>query len=172
MVVGGSLWAIVSPQPDVLIASDRQSAAFRGTDGRLAILRSGRDTFAVKEWLAADADARAPKDSSLANGVRCDAIGCIGTLNDGRLISMVLTARAIPASACAAFVVDRQTSGELGAVALHKAGDHFQLALARPPGSERPWTTNPTQASENAQAAVPRGAIDAMPREDDLSADD
>jgi competence protein ComEC len=188
MVVGGSLWAIVSPQPDVLIASDRQSAAFRGTDGRLAILRSGRDTFAVKEWLAADADARAPKDSSLANGVRCDAIGCIGTLNDGRLISMVLgieafaedcaraavviTARAIPASACAAIVVDRQTSGELGAVALHKAGDHFQLALARPPGSERPWTTNPTQASENAQAAVPRGAIDAMPREDDLSADD
>lgn len=187
LVVGGSLWAVMSPRPDVLISSDGQSAAFRGTDGRLAILHTGRDIFAVKEWLAADADARIPKDSSLANGVRCDAIGCIGTLNDGRLISMVLgieaiaedcahaavivSAREVPASGCAAIVVDRQTSREHGAVALHKVGDHFQLALARPPGSERPWMTNPARASESTQA-VPRGSIDAMPREVDLSADD
>jgi competence protein ComEC len=188
LVVSGSLWAVVSPQPDVLIAGDGQSAAFRGTDGRLAILHAGRDTFAVKEWLAADADARAPKDSSLANGVRCDAIGCIGTLNDGRLISMVLgieavaedcaraavivSAREVPLSGCAAVVVDRQTSREHGAVAMHKVGDHFQLALARPSGSERPWTTNPTQGSESTPTAAPRRATDAMPREDELSADD
>ena len=167
---------------------DGQSAAFRGTDGRLAILHTGRDTFAVKEWLAADADARVPKDLSLANGVRCDAIGCIGTLSDGRLISMVIgieaiaedctraaiivSAREVPASGCAATVVDRQTSREHGAVALHKFGDHFQLALARPSGSERPWTTNSPRASENTRAAAPRGAVDSMPREMDLSADD
>jgi competence protein ComEC len=188
LVAGGSLWAVVSPQPDVLISGDGQSAAFRGTDGRLAILHNGRDTFAVKEWLAADADARAPKDSSLANGVRCDAVGCIGTLSDGRLISLVIgieavaedctraaiivSAREVPASDCAAMVVDRQTSREHGAVALRKIGDHFQPALARPPGSERPWTANPTRASESAQAAAPAGALDAMPREDDLSGDD
>ena len=188
LVVSGSLCAVVSPQPDVLIAGDGQSAAFRGTDGRLAILHAGRDTFAVKEWLAADADARAPKDSTLANGVRCDAIGCIGTLNDGRLISMVLgieavaedcaraavivSAREVPSSGCAAVVVDRQTSREHGAVAMHKVGDRFQLALARPSGSERPWTTSPTQGSESTSAVAPRRATDAMPREDDLSADD
>ena len=188
LVAGGSFWALTSPQPDVLISGDGQSAAFRGTDGRLAILRNGRDVFAVKEWLAADADARVPKDSSLANGVRCDAIGCIGTLGDGRLISMVIgieaiaedcaraaiivSGREVPASGCAALVVDRQTSREHGAVALHRSGDHFQLVLARPSNVERPWTTNSTRTSESAQAAAPRGAMDAMPREDDLSADD
>ena len=105
LVVSGSLWAVASPQPDVLIAGDGQSAAFRGTDGRLAILHNGRDTFAVKEWLAADADARGPKDKSLANGVRCDAIGCIGTLNDGRLISMVLGIEAVAEDCARAAIV-------------------------------------------------------------------
>jgi competence protein ComEC len=188
LVVSGSLWAFVSPQPDILIASDGQSAAFRGIDGRLAILHNGRDTFAVKEWLAADADARGPKDPSLANGVRCDAIGCIGTLNDGHLISMVLgieaaaedcsraavvvSAREVPASGCAATVVDRQTSRKRGAVALHKVDDHFQTAFGRPPGSERPWMTNPWQPSDGMQAAPARIPVDALPREEDLSADD
>jgi competence protein ComEC len=188
LVVGGSLWAVMSPQPDVLISSDGQSAAFRGNDGRLSILHNGRDTFAVKEWLAADADARIPKDSSLANSVRCDSIGCIGTLNDGRLISMVLgieaiaedcarvavvvSARELPASGCAAIVVDRQTSREHGAVALQKAGDHFQFSFGRPPGSERPWMGGLVRASEGTQSTTARSSNDAMPREDDLSADD
>ena len=82
---GAIAWALTTPQPDVLVAGDGQTAAFRGPDGRLAVLRSGRDTFAIKEWLAADADARTPKDASLGNGVTCDAIGCIGRLGDGRL---------------------------------------------------------------------------------------
>ena len=188
LVVGGSLWAVLSPQPDILIASDGQSAAFRGIDGRLAILHNGRDTFAIKEWLAADADARVPKDTSLANGVRCDAIGCIGTLSDGRFISMVfgieavaedcahaavvVSARELSARGCAAIVVDRQTSRENGAVTLRNAGDHFQLALARPPGSERPWMTNPLRSTEGTPATTTRTSVDAAPRESDLSPDD
>jgi competence protein ComEC len=178
----------MAPQPDALIAGDGQSAAFRGADGRLAILRSGRDTFAIKEWLAADADARAPKDPSLANGVRCDAIGCIGTLSDGRLISMVLSieavaedcaratvvvsSRDVPASGCAAIIVDRQISRENGAVALHKVGDRFQFAFGRPPGSERPWGGSHMPATDGTRAATARGSNDATPHEDDLSAED
>jgi competence protein ComEC len=178
----------MSPHPDVLISSDGQSAAFRGNDGRLSILHNGRDTFALKEWLAADADARIPKDSSLANGVRCDAIGCIGALKDGRLISMVfgieaiaedcarvavvVSARELPGSGCAAIVIDRQTSRERGAVALQKAGDHFKFSFGRPPGSERPWMGGLVRASESAQSTTARSSNDAMPREDDLSADD
>jgi competence protein ComEC len=37
------------------------------------VLHSGRDSFASKEWLAADADARQPKDPTLGDGVNCDA---------------------------------------------------------------------------------------------------
>jgi hypothetical protein len=42
------------------------------------VLHSGRDTFATREWLAADGDERAVKDASLNAGVRCDGIGRIG----------------------------------------------------------------------------------------------
>jgi competence protein ComEC len=49
MLVGASLWAIASPQPDVLVTDDGQTAAIRGPDGRLSILRSSRDSFAVME---------------------------------------------------------------------------------------------------------------------------
>lgn len=90
MAAGATVWAVFTSQPDVLITGDGQSAAFRGGDGRLSVVHVGRDSFAVKEWLAADADARTPKDATLSNGVTCDAIGCIGKLGDGRLISMVL----------------------------------------------------------------------------------
>ena len=90
LVFAAGLWAVLTPRPDVLIAGDGQAAAFRGPNGRLSVLHSGRDSFAIKEWLAADADARQPKDPTLGDGVNCDAIGCIGRLSDGRLISMVL----------------------------------------------------------------------------------
>ncbi|MGC2438348.1 MAG: hypothetical protein WA478_16850 [Pseudolabrys sp.] len=75
LVLGVSLWAITSPRPDVLVADDGQTVAIRDPDGRLSVLRSSRDIFAVKEWLAAGADARTPKDASLNTGVTCDAIG-------------------------------------------------------------------------------------------------
>ncbi|MGA8821896.1 MAG: hypothetical protein WB613_03635, partial [Pseudolabrys sp.] len=81
---------------DVLIAGDGQATAFRGSDGRLAVLHSGRDSFAIKEWLAADADARTPKDPSLANGVTCDAIGCIGRLGDGGSYRLFWRSRLLP----------------------------------------------------------------------------
>jgi competence protein ComEC len=56
----------------------------RGPNGQLSVLTSGRDTFAIKEWLAADGDARTVKDANLRDGVRCDAVGCIGKLADCR----------------------------------------------------------------------------------------
>ena len=63
-----SVWAARTPQPDVLIAADGTTFAVRGADGRLAIVRSGSDTFAARQWLAADADARAHTDPDLGGG--------------------------------------------------------------------------------------------------------
>jgi competence protein ComEC len=187
LVVGGCLWAVASPQPDVLIAGDGQTAAFRRSDGRLAILHSGRDTFAIKEWLAADADARAPKDPSLATGVACDAIGCIGKLGDTRLISMVLgleafsedctraavviSAHEAPLSVCAATLVDRPVWRNYGAVALRWMGDRFEQTAARPSGLDRPWTDSAGRTAARIQAPVQLGLPDAVPRPDDLEDD-
>ncbi len=59
----------------------------RGADGLLAFHHSGGDTFAIKEWLAADADARDYHDRKLGQGIACDAAGCIGKLADGALVA-------------------------------------------------------------------------------------
>src|SRR5262245_36352603 len=90
LLVGAGLCAVATPRPDVLVANDGQAVAIRGRDGKLSVLHNARDSFAIKEWLAADADARTPKDASLSDGVSCDAIGCIGKLADGRLVAMAL----------------------------------------------------------------------------------
>ena len=183
LVVAASLWALTTPRPDVLVSADGRAAAIRGADGRLSVLASGRDTFALKEWLAADGDNRTPKDAGLHDGVACDAIGCIGRLKDGRLASMVfnieafaedctraavvVSARTAPA-ACAATLVDRNAGRAHGAIALRWTGDRFEEAFAQPPGYERPWS--PRSAPVTAPPASP--ARDATPRQEDIEPGD
>jgi competence protein ComEC len=77
-VVAAAIWAAYAPRPDVLIAADGRGFAVRGLDGRLAIHHVGGDSFAVREWLAADADGRDVHDQSLGQGIACDPSGCIG----------------------------------------------------------------------------------------------
>jgi hypothetical protein len=79
------VWAAGKPLPDVLIAADGRGFAVRGADGRLALHHSGGDSFAVREWLAADADGRDVHDKGLGQGIACDQSGCIGKLADGTL---------------------------------------------------------------------------------------
>ncbi|WP_035656517.1 ComEC/Rec2 family competence protein, partial [Bradyrhizobium sp. STM 3809] len=114
-------WAAATPQPDILVSGDGRAVAVRGRDGRLHVMRSGKDVFVTREWLAADADARLPADASLADGVSCDESGCVLAMADGRLVALtlradaladdcaratlVVTARGAPPS-CAAAVVD------------------------------------------------------------------
>ena len=57
-----------TPQPDILVAADGRIFAVRGADGRLAFHRTGGDTFAMREWLAADADGRDVRDPGLGAG--------------------------------------------------------------------------------------------------------
>ena len=72
-----AMLAIRAPQPEVLVASDGQALAVRGADGRLAILRQGGDAFTVREWLAADGDARLPTDPALRESFVCDPPGAL-----------------------------------------------------------------------------------------------
>src|SRR3954453_16601499 len=52
------VWAVSVPRPDVLIAGDGRAVAVRASDGKLHLMRTGKDAFLLKEWLAADAHAR------------------------------------------------------------------------------------------------------------------
>jgi competence protein ComEC len=77
------LWAVRAPQPDILISADGRNVGVRGQDGRLHLVRAARngskDSFLVKEWLAADADARTASDASLTEGVSCDHVRHLAT---------------------------------------------------------------------------------------------
>src|ERR1700691_3796451 len=79
-----------TPRPDVLVADDGRTFAVRGVDGRLSFHHSGGDTFAIREWLAADADGRDIHDPGLDDDISCDPSGCVGRLADGSLVAYTL----------------------------------------------------------------------------------
>ncbi len=185
------LWAIRTPQPDVRVAADGGAFAVRGADGRLAMIKTGNDTFAFREWLAADADARTPGDKTLADKIRCDEAGCIARLADGSLVAiaktleafeedcrravLVLSARDAP-PACAALVIDRQVWRRAGAIALRRVGQGFEITAARPAGHDRPWARAVAQPGDTPEAARTTPARpqprDATPRAEDLEPGD
>lgn len=187
LVVIASLMAIRTPLPDVLVSTDGQALAVRGADGRLSVHRTGRDAFAVKEWLAADGDARLPADQTLGEGFRCDPSGCIAKLGDGKLVSQVIapdafeedcrlaavvvTSRELPAE-CKALAIDRKVSRDNGAMALRWNGEGFEIKAARPAGLNRPWARGLVVPDETAVASASATPRDATPRAEDLEAGD
>src|SRR5882757_8958954 len=76
------MWALAVPQPDILISGDGHNVGVRGRDGRLRLMRTAKDAFLQKEWLAADADPRPAGDAALADGVSCDEAGCVAAMAD------------------------------------------------------------------------------------------
>ncbi|MGE0750900.1 MAG: ComEC/Rec2 family competence protein [Variibacter sp.] len=173
--------------PDVYVAPDAAVMAVRGPDGRLRTLKLGVDTFAVREWLAADADARTPKDATLSTGVRCDEAACIVSLQGGGQVSAVLqpdafaedcarsllvvTRRQAPPD-CRATVADRTVWHRSGALALYRAGQGFTIEAARPRGQVRPWMPAAEPERPRSTLARRKFAPDSTPREDDLRPED
>jgi competence protein ComEC len=186
-VVAATMWALATPLPDVFIASDGRAVAARGADGRLTVIKIGSDSFAIREWLASDADARAPGDPGLNEGTKCDGLGCVARLPDGRFIALALTPEAFEddcrrasivvtpgngPSSCAAMTSDRRSRQQSGALTLRQAGEGFAVTPTRPQGYDRPWAR---AVPSNAQSGVLRtatGARDATPRAEDLEVGD
>jgi competence protein ComEC len=185
-----TVWAIATPQPDILISADAHNVAVRGADGRLHLMRSAKDTFLLKEWLAADADARLIDDATLGEGVSCDDAGCVVPLADGRFVAsslrsdalsddcaraaLMVTARQAPAG-CAAAVIDLPRLRRQGAMALWRKGDGFNVDAVRPFGFDRPWSPAPSGEAESDERVLlqPKGhPQDATPSESDLQVDD
>src|SRR6202035_5578204 len=113
------------------------SFAVRGPDNRLQVIKLGNDAFAIREWLAADGDARSdPRAVTAAvkarEGFACDDTGCVAKLGVGGLVAigtspaafaddcaravLVLTTRAVP-PACGATLIDRSVPRQGGALA-------------------------------------------------------
>jgi competence protein ComEC len=183
-----TVWAARTPQPDVLVAADGTSFAVRQADGRLAAIRTGSDSFAIRQWLAADGDARAHDDPAVSAGIACDQAGCIGRLPDGRPVALarnieafeedcrraavVASAREAPPG-CAALLIDRNVLRRTGAVSLRRVGEGFEVTAARPAGYDRPWARALANDDASGAPATPRTpAPDATPRPEDLEPGD
>ncbi len=182
-----SIWAFRTPVPDVYVGPRGDVVAVRGASGKLSVMRTANgDTFPVREWLAADADARAPTDLSLKDGVSCDEIGCVARPRDGAIVALPFAAEAFAEDcrraglivsqrtappACAATAIDRTVWLRTGAMALYRVPNGWERAVAYPPGYDRPWARAPASRGD-AEAAATSAPRDASPRTEDLSADD
>lgn len=160
VMLAATLWAAATPQPDILVSADGRHVAVRGDDGRFRMMQAGKDAFLLKEWLAADADARTPLDPSLSEQVSCDEAGCVSALRGGGLVSLaerpdafdddcseaVLIVAPQPAPpGCAATVVDRARLRRSGALAIRHGGAAFTIDAQRPDGTDRPWSPAPPE---------------------------
>jgi competence protein ComEC len=188
VVVLSAAWAVCTPQPEVIVGATADSVAVR-IDGRLSIMKTGADRFVIREWLAADGDARAADDASLNTGVRCDDVGCIVTADGGRIVALareaeamaedctraalVITQRTAPPH-CAATIIDRSVWRRSGALALYRREAGWHITPTQPAGYDRPWAHPPRETATSAGAPL-RGAPaapDATPAPADLEADD
>jgi len=189
------VWALALPQPDVLISGDGHNVGVRGPDGRLHLMKTGKDAFLVKEWLAADADDRQAGDGSLGDGVSCDDEGCVAQMADGRLIALslkpdgladdcaraalIVTARPV-ASTCEATVIGLKRLRAQGTMALRRTRSGFSIEAVKPRGINRPWSPSAGDFETEAEAGTGSTSagstsvrpVDATPAETDLQPDD
>ncbi len=163
--------AAFGPNPDVLVGRHGSPVAVRGDDGRLHVLAGRDDRFDVAIWLAADADDRSPDDRGLAEGWRCDGVGCafrragggatgfapldVAVVRDPRGFpeecarADVVISRLVAPPGCAASttVVDRARLAETGAIALTASA-----AIAPPPSSTIPQIRPPVDPTASDDA--------------------
>jgi competence protein ComEC len=186
------VWAVVVPQPDILISADGHNVGVRGKDGRLHVMRTAKDAFLLKEWLAGDADARLPADASLGEGVSCDETGCITQMANGAFVALALRPDALgddcerarllvtarqPPPECPASVISGERLRRQGAMALRRTGDGFAVDAVKPKGVDRPWSPGIASDAETETVLAPRPAavprsVDATPSEADLQAEE
>jgi competence protein ComEC len=184
-----TVWALLVPQPDILIAGDGHNVGVRGRDGRLHLMRSAKDAFLIKEWLAADADPRGPTEASLTEGVSCDDSGCVVQLPDGAFVTLALQPDALaddcaraalivtakqPPPACAASLITLDRLRRQGTLALRRTRDGFAVAAVKPNGFDRPWAPAVAGDAEGDPELVrrPVAPVDATPSESDQQSED
>lgn len=142
IVVGLAIaWSLSVTPPDIQISAEGRNVAVRGGDGRLRLISTGKDSFTVREWLAADGDARAPTDPTLAEGVSCDDAGCVVTMSGGGIVALTRRPEAMQDDCARAALVVTQWRAPEGCLAHVIDQDRLRregaLALWRTPNSSR-----------------------------------
>ena len=158
LVVAGGLLAGLRA-PDILVARDGKTVAFRNAQQRMVFVQKPSDEFSATEWLKRDGDALVPANAIAGPGdhIGCDSSGCVVRLPSGLMLAVAsrqdaldedcatanVVVSAIPTRgrcARARFVIDRFDVSRNGAyaVSLH---DGIHVETTRQRRGERPWST-------------------------------
>ncbi|HTK80247.1 MAG TPA: ComEC/Rec2 family competence protein [Rhizomicrobium sp.] len=152
---------LASKPADIFVARDGMTIAVRGEDGLLHFVRTPDDKYSAGQWLKRDGDQRSPADAIAhpADGVRCDAYGCIARAANGMRVAAVLTPGALEED-CASnqivisavpvrgrcngprIVIDRFDVARNGAYAIWLDGVST-VQTAQQVRGERPWSAMP-----------------------------
>ncbi len=103
----GLIATLFVARPDLMIDRDAKTIALRLPDGSLGFLREPQDEYAAEIWLRRDGDARevAQAIANSGQGVRCDELGCVATLQSGRVMAAISRAEALEDCSLADIVV-------------------------------------------------------------------
>jgi competence protein ComEC len=128
----GVVLAVIATGPDIFIARDGVTVAVRTGDGLLHLIRKPRDKFSAAEWLKRDGDERDPLQAvaSPADGVRCDAYGCIAVLRDGSLLAAAARIEALEEDCTRAAVVVSAVPASRHCAGPKLVVDRFDVARA------------------------------------------
>ena len=158
---GAGVVVILLAKPaDLFVARDAQTVAVRGPDRQLYFVIPPADAYSASEWLKRDGDSRSALQAIAqpANGVRCDAYGCIARRqNDIRIAidwrrdalaedcaSADVVVSAVPArGSCKGprIVIDRFDILRNGAYALWLGSHDIRVETVNGVRGERPWST-------------------------------
>jgi len=107
--LGAAYW---SDPPDLLIGRDGATVALRVADGSLKLLTPARDSYSANEWLKRDGDTRIAENAvaDVADGVRCDAFGCIAAKRGRVLVADVFRPEALTEECSDAEIVISKTT--------------------------------------------------------------
>jgi competence protein ComEC len=175
----GIAGAMAGEKFDLAIPPAGDIVAVRAAGGRFDIIGKHNDLFAVEQWLAAAGDPRPAAAATIGprrpaadpQAPRCDRLGCVAELADGRRLSLVLDAEAFledcvradiivtplaaPSTCGAELVIDRRKLAATGAVTLTLAEENILLRSARAPEEDRPWSRPPAQEASRRSTDPP-----------------
>jgi len=196
-VVGLAIvWSLAVTPPDILISAEGRNVAVRGGDGRLRLISMSKDSFTVREWLAADGDGCGSADPTLAEGVSCDDAGCVVKVSGGGLVALTRRPEAMQddcvraelmvtpwqaPEGCLAQVIDQNRLRREGALALWRTPSAsrsgasrpgFAVDVVRPVGVDRPWSSAPVDEPPTQVQSKLAPPADATPAPEDLHLDD
>jgi len=180
LVMIGLVGAVSGPRFDIAVAPTGDAAAVRRPSGDLGLLGKRPGAFAAEQWLRADADARLVSEARGAG--ECDALGCVATAIDGRVIALVnapaafledceraaiiITPLHAPQGCAAPLVIDRTTLERAGAITLRLSKDGgVEWMTARAIDEDRPWSpkareTVNRRSPDQGDADVDTGPLD------------